>query len=120
MLAATDPALPWGLSVPWPAPGGAASPRRAAGATVVVCDGEALLFVEAGGRSLVSFGSMQDPDLCRRATVALREHRGALALPALRVERLDGVPAGSSPLCPALVAAGWIRDKDGMVLPAVL
>jgi ATP-dependent Lhr-like helicase len=50
VLAATDPANAYGVAVPWPAKG----PQRAAGAYVVLIDGLPSLYLEKGGRSLVS------------------------------------------------------------------
>ena len=54
VLAATDPANPYGAALPWPdRPGG--RPSRAAGAYVVLVDGEPAAYLERGGRSLVTF-----------------------------------------------------------------
>jgi ATP-dependent Lhr-like helicase len=53
VLAATDPANPYGVAVPWPA--GDARPARAAGAYVVLLDGEAVAYLERGARTLVGF-----------------------------------------------------------------
>lgn len=49
MLAATDPANPFGVSLPWPERG----PARVAAAYVVICDGVLSLYVEKGGKGLV-------------------------------------------------------------------
>jgi ATP-dependent Lhr-like helicase len=58
LLAATDPGNPYGLSIPWPATASVAErsgrPQRAAGAHVVLINGEAALYVEKGGRGLVA------------------------------------------------------------------
>ena len=51
LLAATDPANPYGLALPWPE--GTGRTARAAGAYVVLVDGLASLYLEKGGRSLV-------------------------------------------------------------------
>ena len=58
VLAAADPAQPYGAALPWPRRSGARA-ARVAGAWVVLLDGEAALFVERGGRSLVP---LRDPD----------------------------------------------------------
>jgi ATP-dependent Lhr-like helicase len=50
VLAATDPANAFGLSLPWPVKG----PARAAGAYVILCAGTPSLYLERGGRSLVA------------------------------------------------------------------
>src|SRR5262249_10031383 len=58
VLAAADPAQPYGAALPWPRREGA-RPARAGGAHVVLIGGEAVLYVERGGRSLVP---LRDPD----------------------------------------------------------
>jgi len=52
-LAATDPAQPWGAALPWPEARG--RPARVAGAYVVLASGSPAVFVERGGRTLVTF-----------------------------------------------------------------
>ena len=54
-LAATDPANPFGGVLPWPAPPAKARPGRKAGALVVMVDGHAALYVERGGRTVISW-----------------------------------------------------------------
>ncbi|MEY2565860.1 MAG: ATP-dependent helicase Lhr and Lhr-like helicase [Actinomycetota bacterium] len=60
LLAATDPGNPYGLSIPWPTVTEARSgrPQRAAGAHVVLINGEAALYVEKGGRGLVALRAL--------------------------------------------------------------
>src|SRR4029079_15314974 len=58
VLAAADPAQPYGDALPWPKRAGARA-ARVAGAYVVLLGGEAVLFVERSGRSLVP---LRDPD----------------------------------------------------------
>ena len=50
VLAATDPANPFGVSLPWPVKG----PSRVGGAYVVVVEGVASAYLERGGKGLVS------------------------------------------------------------------
>ena len=54
VLAATDPAQPYGAALPWPESDG--RPARAAGAHVVLIDGELAAYLERGGHSLATFG----------------------------------------------------------------
>lgn len=54
-LAATDPANPFGGVLPWPTPPAKARPGRKAGALVVMVDGHAALYVERGGRTVISW-----------------------------------------------------------------
>ena len=72
VLAAADPAQPYGAALPWPKRAGARA-ARVAGAYVVLLGGEAALFVERGGRSLVP---LREPDEAwlRPALAALVEH----------------------------------------------
>src|SRR5207244_2001915 len=54
VLAATDPAQPYGAAIPWPGePGRSGRPARQAGAFVVLVDGELAAFLERRARSLV-------------------------------------------------------------------
>jgi ATP-dependent Lhr-like helicase len=53
VLAATDPAQPYGASLPWPESNG--RPARAAGAHVVLIDGQLAAYLERGGHSLTTF-----------------------------------------------------------------
>src|SRR5439155_20289582 len=72
VLAAADPAQPYGAALQWPRRAGARA-ARVAGAYVVLLGGEAALFVERGGRSLVP---LREPDesWLRPALAALVEH----------------------------------------------
>lgn len=70
MLAAADPANPYGAALPWPTSGGeGARPGRKAGALVVLVDGELAWFLERGGRSLLTF--TDDPGAHDAAAAAL-------------------------------------------------
>ena len=53
VLAATDPGQPFGAALPWPE--AAVRPSRSAGALVVMRNGAPLVFVERGGKSLITF-----------------------------------------------------------------
>ena len=62
VLAATDPANPYGAALPWPervsddaTPGTGHRPGRKAGALVVLVDGALAVYVERGGRTLLTF-----------------------------------------------------------------
>src|SRR5206468_960339 len=72
VLAAADPAQPYGASLPWPKRAGARA-ARVAGAHVVLLAGAAALFVERGGRSLIPLRD-PEPDWLRRAFEALVLH----------------------------------------------
>ena len=120
-LAATDPANPFGAALPWPPRGTdgdtAHRPGRKAGALVVLVDGELTWFVERGGRSLLSFTA--DPQTLNAAAAALAELVTRQRVPALLVERVDGVPAlenRDSVTAVALTQAGFARTPRGLRL----
>src|SRR5213079_2012063 len=115
-LAATDPANPYGAALPWPPSDGGHRPGRKAGALVVLVDGALVLYVERGGRTLLSF---RDDDSCLAPAVdalALAVRDGALGK--LTVEKADGEPALTSPLGLALEAAGFRPTPRGLRLRA--
>jgi ATP-dependent helicase Lhr and Lhr-like helicase len=117
VLAAADPAQPYGAVLPWPKRDGARA-ARVAGAQVVLVGGEPALFVERGGRSLVP---LRDPDetWLRPALAALVEHvRGSGTRKRLAVERFDGEPVTESQAMPLLVEAGFLAGPRRAVLRA--
>ena len=119
-LAATDPANPFGAALPWPvgdAESGGHRPGRKAGALVVLVDGHLALYVERGGRTLLTWG--EDDTRLGPATQALADavRRGALGR--LTVERADGAQllgAGQTPLRAALQDAGFVSTPKGLRL----
>ena len=127
-LAATDPANPFGAALPWPerpvsdptAEGGPGHrPGRKAGAIVVLVDGALVLYVERGGRTLLTF--TESHVLLGPASAALADavRRGQLGR--LTVQRADGeqvLGSGSTPLREALTAAGFIATPQGLRIRA--
>ena len=114
VLAAADPAQPHGAALPWPRRAGARA-ARVAGAWVVLLDGEAALFVERGGRSLVPLRE-PDPDWLRVALAALVAHVRAGGAKRLAVERFDGEPVVESEAMPLLVESGFLAGPRRAVL----
>jgi ATP-dependent Lhr-like helicase len=114
VLAASDPAQPYGAALPWPKRAGARA-ARVAGAQVVLLGGEAVLFVDRGGRSLVP---LRDPDEAwlRPALAALVEHVRRGGAKRLAVERFDGEPVVETELMPLLVDAGFLAGPRRAVL----
>jgi ATP-dependent Lhr-like helicase len=114
VLAAADPAQPYGVALPWPRRSGARA-ARVAGAWVVLLDGEAALFVERGGRSLVP---LRDPDSTwlRPALAALVAHVRAGGAKRLAVERFDGEPVAETETMQLLVEAGFLAGPRRAVL----
>ncbi|MFD0565545.1 hypothetical protein ACFQ2M_28880 [Kitasatospora saccharophila] len=107
VLAAADPANAYGAALPWPEPpsdtAAAHRPGRKAGSLVVLVDGELVLYLERGGKSLLAWA---DGGPVLEAALA------ALAGP-LTVERVNGHPALTSPLGPGLETAGFHPTPKG-------
>ena len=73
VLAAADPAQPYGAALPWPKrEGQERRPARVAGAYVVLVADEPVLYVERGGRGLLTLAEGRDEDRRRRVAEALR------------------------------------------------
>ncbi|NIR40183.1 MAG: DEAD/DEAH box helicase, partial [Actinobacteria bacterium] len=100
VLAATDPAQPYGAALSWPESEG--RPVRAAGAHVVLHDGLPLVEVERGGRSLVTFPGAADTDAWIGALQGLVKD-GRLAK--LELAKVDGTPVRETPWAARLEAA---------------
>jgi ATP-dependent Lhr-like helicase len=115
VLAAADPANPYGGALPWPDRSGDVThkPGRKAGALVVLVDGRLILYVERGGKTLLSFGAEED---LRPAVDALASAVREGALGKLTVERADGTSIVESPLAAALEAAGFHPTPRGLRL----
>jgi ATP-dependent Lhr-like helicase len=114
VLAAADPAQPYGAALSWPKRAGARA-ARVAGAYVVLLSGEPGLFVDRGGRSLVPLREPEDEWL-RTALAALVENMPRMRLKRLAVERFDGVPIGESEIMPLLAEAGFVAGPRRAVL----
>ena len=126
VLAAADPASAYGAALPWPdrpdrpdRPGessGGHRPGRKAGALVVLAGGELVLYVERGGKTLLSWTS--EPEVLEPAAAALAAAVRAGALGRLTVERADGAGVYDSPLARALESAGFRPTPRGLRLRA--
>jgi ATP-dependent Lhr-like helicase len=104
VLAATDPANPYGLALPWPVKG----PQRAAGAFVVLVDGLASLYVERGGKGLVALRAY-DGSWEEQAVAALGGLLAEGRFSRLTVERADPELEG------VLKTAGFVATPKGLV-----
>ncbi|MFZ4519792.1 MAG: Lhr family helicase [Microthrixaceae bacterium] len=113
VLAAVDPAQPFGAALAWPPSAG--QPSRSIGAYVVISDGEACAYVERGGKGLLTFPAA-DRHPGWAATLAGLVRGGPLRR--LRLERIDGAPAASSPHAGALAAVGFVEGYKGLTLDA--
>ena len=114
VLAAADPGQPYGAALPWPKRAGARA-ARVAGALVVLLGGEAVLFVERSGRSLVPLRD-PDPGWLRQALAALVRHARETGVRRLSVERFDGEPVAESDAMPLLAEVGFVAGPRRAVL----
>lgn len=116
VLAAAEPAQPYGAALSWPKRAGARA-ARVAGAYVVTLAGEPVLYVERGGRSLTP---LREPDEAwlRPALAALVGHVRAGRSKRLAVERFDGEPVVETDAMPLLVEAGFLAGPRRAVLRA--
>ena len=119
VLAACDPANPYGAALPWPARADEArghQPGRKAGALVVLVDGDLVLYVERGGRTLLSWSEHPSTLSSAARGLATAVHAGTLGT--LRVGKVDGeaVLGSSHPLTEALEQAGFRLTPRGLVL----
>ena len=111
VLAATDPAQPFGAAVPWPDT--EHRPSRSAGAYVVIDDGRAVAFLERGGRSAVVLDGDADPAVWIGALSGLV---ASGRVSKLEIAKIDGESSGASPLVPAFESAGFSRGYRGLLL----
>ena len=118
VLAAADPAQPYGAALGWPATVGDTKhrPGRKAGALVVLVEGAPALYVERGGRSLLSFTVDRAELTAAAQALAGAVHEGWLGT--LAVERADGVGSLGSELAEVLTEAGFRVTPKGLRLRA--
>ncbi len=117
LLAASDPANPFGASLPWPKREGGRRPARTPGAHVLMHGGEPVLYVERGGRGILRLAELEGENLAE-AMRALAEEVLAGRLPKLAVEKLDGEPVLGSGHEEALLEAGFSRGPRKLTAAA--
>jgi ATP-dependent Lhr-like helicase len=129
VLAATDPANPYGATLKWPAfsPRGASTgqasaargPTRSVGATVVLVDGALVAYLARGDRQLTTFLPDVEPErsTAGRAlarALADRARSGVEAPRGMLIEEIDGAPPAGHPITTHLVEAGFIAGAMGL------
>jgi len=118
VLAATDPANPYGAALSWPEreAAGGHRPGRKAGALVVLVDGELVVYVERGGRTVLSF--TEDPGVLQPGVDALALAIRDGHLGKLSVETADGEQVRHTAFGDALAKAGFHATPRGLRLRA--
>jgi ATP-dependent Lhr-like helicase len=118
LLAAADPANPYGAALAWPRDEQRhqRSPSRAAGAYVVLHDGELALYLERGGKSVQTFGPFDDASVAGAVVEALSRLVADGRLKRLQLERVDGLAVTESPHRVRLSELGFRPAYKGYVL----
>jgi ATP-dependent Lhr-like helicase len=123
VLAATDPANPFGATLPWPKRDDNRRAARVPGAHVVTLDADPVLYVERSGKGLIT---LRDPleedgtpapwlaDALRALADSVRRGR----IKRIALERFDGEPAVGSPFEPLLIDAGFTQGPRRLTLSA--
>jgi len=118
VLAATDPAQPYGAALPWPKRDEERRrPQRVAGAYVVLAGAEPVLYVERGGKGLALLADPDDPRV-GPSLEALAGFVKAGRIKKLDFERVDGEPIVGSPLEPVLIDLGFRLGPKKLTLTA--
>ena len=118
VLAATDPANPYGGALPWPEhPSG--RPQRGAGARVVLHGGALIGFLHRSEATLLTYLPDEEPARSEAAR-ALAEALAARVVQGARrsqlVARIDGADPREHPLRPFLEARGFAPTGRGLLL----
>jgi ATP-dependent helicase Lhr and Lhr-like helicase len=114
VLAATDPANPYGAILPWP--DCATRPQRAALARVVIYDGRLVAYVSRTGHSVQTF--LPDDDEAQSTielmtAQALVHEVDSFAQRSFEIKEINGGRARDASFGQALVAAGFVGTSDG-------
>lgn len=115
-LAACDPANPYGAALAWPKGNveGGHRPGRKAGALVVLIDGELVLYLERGGKTLLTFTEV--PEARRRAAQALADLVHRRRVDSLVIDRVDGDTVHGNTFAGFLTEAGFSATPRGLRL----
>jgi ATP-dependent Lhr-like helicase len=134
VLAATDPANPYGAALKWPAsaPGGASAkrapaetsragrgPTRTVGATVILVNGSLAAYLARGDRQLVTYLPESEPERSKTARAVARvlidrARTGGESPRGMLIEEIDGVPPATHPIAKFLAEAGFISGAQGL------
>jgi ATP-dependent helicase Lhr and Lhr-like helicase len=111
VLAATDPAQPYGSAIAWPANAG--RPTRVPTALVIMANGEPLVWLDRAGHSLVTFeASTLDGRWCDRLVAVVKDGEAR----SLELRKINGEPARESDWYERLRSAGFAEGYRGLVL----
>jgi ATP-dependent Lhr-like helicase len=114
ILAATDPAQPYGATLRWPKRAEGRRPARTPGAYVLTKDGNPILYVERGGKGIVRLVELEG-DALIAAVSRLSEAARDGVIGKLGIERVDGEPVFGSGLEEQIIAGGFSRQPRKLV-----
>lgn len=119
VLAAADPANPYGAALPWPSRSTAQvghRPGRKPGALVILVDGVLTWYLERGGRSLLTF--TDDLEAHRSSAAAIAELVVRAGATGILIEKIDGIPVleTGGPPVNAMLEAGFASNPRGLRL----
>ncbi|MBB4661191.1 DEAD/DEAH box helicase [Conexibacter arvalis] len=118
VLAATDPAQPFGAALPWPKRDGETRrPSRTPGATVVLAGGAPILYLERGGKALQTLVDAEDARLMP-ALLALADHTRAGRVRRIALEKVDGEPVMGTRWEAMLAEVGFSAGPRRLTLSA--
>jgi ATP-dependent Lhr-like helicase len=120
VLAAADPANPYGAALAWPrrSDDDRRPFQRAAGAYVVMVDGVAALYLERGGSTLQTLPASDEPEVRIAALSGLRVLVIDGRVRELVIRKVDGIDVATSPMRPFLLEAGFNAGYRGLTLRA--
>jgi ATP-dependent Lhr-like helicase len=111
VLAAADPANPYGATLAWPK---ARRLQRIGGAYVILVDGEPALYLERGRKGLITLPAFEGST--PHALGALRRIAESTSRRELALDHIDGEPSLTSPLRPQLEQFGFAREYLSLTL----
>jgi ATP-dependent Lhr-like helicase len=113
ILAATDPANPYGSTLKWPERTGG-GPTRVAGAVVVLVDGFLAAYLRRGERELLLLAPETEPHRSRLIRATARALAELTASRGMLLAEIDGAPATSHLAAPLFVEAGFSMSAMGL------
>jgi ATP-dependent Lhr-like helicase len=118
LLAAADPAQPYGAALAWPRRDDRDRRpiQRAAGAYAVLVDGLAALYLERGGSTLQTLAPSDDAATAVAAARALGTLVTDGRIRELVIKKVDGLPIAEAPFRERLIEAGFVPGYRGLVL----
>jgi ATP-dependent Lhr-like helicase len=120
VLAAADPANPYGAALAWPRRGedDRRPLQRAAGAYVVIVDGIAALYLERGGSTLQTLPAADEAEVASAALGGLMWLVRSGRVRELVIRKIDGLAVADSPWREPMLAAGFTAGYRGLTARA--